>query len=171
MSLPPEIFARCVRAARGILDKHGGKPLVAPINIELIARGCGFSVVRIHSAGDELSGLVSPRHKLIGVNGNHHAHRQRFTVAHEIGHILLNHPPESRCTAKQIGECNREADVCASELLIPTQLLTPHLFQMRATAAGTLSKLFAVSEEAMVLKMQHIHDYRRVMNGSTLFQR
>lgn len=163
MNLPPEIFIKCVRAAQGILQKHAPKPLAAPVDIEHIAGAFGFSVVRIHSAGDELSGLVSPKHKLIGVNGNHHTHRQRFTVAHEIGHILLSHPSESRCTVKEIAECNREADVCASELLIPTQLLAPHLLGTRTTATGTLSKLFDVSEEAMSLKIKHIQVYRAAM--------
>ncbi len=163
MNLPPEIFIKCIRAAQGSLHKHAPKPLAAPIDIERIATAFGFSVVRILSAGDELSGLVSPRHKLIGVNGNHHPHRQRFTVAHELGHILLNHPPESRCTTKEIAEYNREADVCASELLIPTQLLAPHLLESRTTATGTLSKLFGVSEEAMSVKIKRIHDYRFAM--------
>ncbi len=163
MNLLPEIFIRCVRAAQGTLHKHAPKPLLAPIDIERIAAAFGFAVVRIHSAGDELSGLVSPKHKLIGVNGNHHTHRQRFTVAHEIGHILLSHPPESRCTAKEIAEYNREADICASELLIPTQLLAPHLLETRTTSACTLSKLFCVSEEAMALKIKRIENYRSVL--------
>lgn len=163
MNPPPDIFIKCVRAAQGILQKHGPKPLAAPVDIERIAAAFGFSVVRIHSAGDELSGLVSPKHKLIGVNGNHHPHRQRFTIAHEIGHILLDHPAESRCTAKEIAECNREADVCASELLIPTQLLAPHLLETRTTATSTLSKLFAVSEEAMSMKIKRIEAYRFAM--------
>ncbi len=159
MDLSPEIFVKCVRAAQAALAKHAREPLTAPVDIECVAARFGFQVVRIHSASDAFSGLVSPKHKLIGVNGNHHSHRQRFTVAHELGHIVLSHPPESRCTTEEIAEYNREADVCASELLIPTQLLAPHLFESRTTATSTLSKLFDVSEEAMSLKIQNSSDF------------
>jgi Zn-dependent peptidase ImmA (M78 family) len=168
MHLPPETFVKCVRTAQASLVKYFSKPntpsgLAVPVDVEQLATALGFQVVRIHSVTDEFSGLVSPKHKLIGVNGNHHVHRQRFTVAHEIGHIVLNHPPESHCTQNQIDEYNREADVCASELLIPTQLIAPHLLESRMTSVSTLSKLFDVSEEAMSMKIQNIQEFRLAM--------
>jgi Zn-dependent peptidase ImmA (M78 family) len=158
-----ETFLKCARSAQSTLTKHAGESLTPPINIERIAEALGFHVVRIHSALDEFSGLVSPKHKLIGVNGNHHLHRQRFTVAHEVGHIILRHPPESLCTTREIAEYDTEADVCASELLIPVQLIAPHLIALRATAKSTLSKLFDVSEEAMTMKIQHLEQFRVAM--------
>lgn len=162
MTIPSETFVRCVRSAQHALVKYGVQPLAAPIRIEQIAEQLGFQVVRIHSASESFSGLLSPKHKLIGVNANHHPHRQRFTLAHEVGHLILRHPAEGECTLRQIDALNREADVCASELLIPTQLLAPHLFEKKRTAVGTLSRLFDVSEEAMSLKIQHINEFLSV---------
>lgn len=161
MHLSPETFVGCVRAAQITLLKYSREPFAAPVDIEYVASQLGFQVLRIHSAADEFSGLVSPKHRLIGVNGNHHRHRQRFTLGHELAHIILKHPPESRCAPKEIAKYNREADVFASELLIPTQLLTGYL--SRTTATSMLSKLFDVSEEAMALKTQHIEQFSFAM--------
>lgn len=42
--------------------------------------------------GDDISGLLAKKDKevIIGVN-THHPNRQRFTIAHEIGHFVLGH--------------------------------------------------------------------------------
>ncbi len=123
-----------------------------PIPIESLASSLGFQVVRLFTVGDEFSGLVSPRHKLIGINGNHHRHRQRFTIAHEVGHMLLKHPAESRCTVKEILLYNIEADACASELLVPQSLLSGWL--RKTSQVSFLARLFDVSEEAIERKMR-----------------
>jgi len=129
-----------------------GTPLGPPIPIDKVALWLGFQVVFLFSVGDACSALVSTREKLIGINGRHHRHRQRFSLGHEIAHILLKHPPERRCTAKQIAQFNREADECASELLIPRSLLDSWLLHTRNTAA--LARVFDVSEEAMAVKLK-----------------
>jgi len=126
----------------------------APIPIDKMARWLGFQVVLLFSAGDEFSGLVSPRQKLIGINGHHHRHRRRFSLAHEIAHILMKHPPESHCTASEIATYNAEADLCASEILIPETLLSPLLATTRNTIA--LSRVFDVSEEAMLRRFGRV---------------
>ncbi len=149
-------YALCEQVARDALEKHlsvaNGKG--PPIQIEAMARDLGFQVIKLFTAGEEFSGLVSPRHRLIGVNGNHHPHRQRFTVAHEIAHVLLKHPPESRCTSREIAIFNLEADVCASELLMPRalvlQLVNP------STEYSALARTFDVSEEALERKLRII---------------
>jgi Zn-dependent peptidase ImmA (M78 family) len=139
-----------MRVAEAVIAKHVPPPPAPPVDIERIAVALGFQVVRLFSPSGEFSGIVSPRQRLIGVNGNHHIHRQRFTIAHELAHIVLNHPPESRCSTRETAGFNREADVCASELLIPTELLMPHL----AGSVCRLSRLFNVSEDAMTRKVQ-----------------
>lgn len=131
---------------------HSHGPLRAPVPIEHLVEWLGFQVVLLYSVADQFSGLVSPGQKLIGVNGRHHRHRQRFSVAHEISHILLRHPPESHCTTRQIEQYNREADLCASELLIPEYLLVKTL--STTSQPDVLARLFDVSEEAMVRKLR-----------------
>lgn len=63
----------------------------APIPVERIARHVG-ATVRYYPLDDELSGMlfINDRQPIIGVNALHHPHRQRFTIAHEIGHLILH---------------------------------------------------------------------------------
>lgn len=149
---PPSLSGTSADAAQALLSTFAPDPH-PPIDVERLATLLGFQIVEIQSAGDELSGLVSPRHKIIGVNANHHPRRQRFTLAHELGHIILNHPPEGRCSAREIALFNREADAFASELLVPTQLLR-QLAGTRTYSPSVLSRLFDVSDEAMILRLK-----------------
>lgn len=147
-------YSLCERVAEHTVAEfsrpHG--QLEPPIPVEALASSLGFQVLRLFSVADEFSGLVSLRHRLIGINGNHHRHRQRFTIAHEISHIALKHPPESHCTGRQIAVFNVEADACASELLIPQSLLARSF--SRCSDASFLARIFDVSEEAMALKLR-----------------
>lgn len=136
-------------ALQQVADSRGG--ISAPVPIDDMARGMGFQVVLLYTTGDDFSGLVSPRQRLIGINGHHHRHRRRFSLAHELAHILLKHPPESHCTSGEIATYNKEADLCASEILIPEHLLSPLLTTTHNIVA--LSRMFDVSEEAMVRRL------------------
>lgn len=151
MQPSPATLKKCILAARDLLHRSL-HPQYPPVDVEQIARSLGFQIVRIQSVGDELSGLVTLKHKLVGVNGNHHRRRQRFTIAHELGHIALGHPPESRCSIREIACFNREADTFASELLIPTYFLLRYT-KSRPYSLLSLARLFDVSEEAMRLRL------------------
>src|SRR6266446_867472 len=83
----PELAARKVLRELGI--KHGPvkmKPLLEKLGIELVAE----------DLDKELSGVLIKEDQqiLIAVNSNHSPTRQRFTIAHEIGHFVLAHPGE-----------------------------------------------------------------------------
>jgi Zn-dependent peptidase ImmA (M78 family) len=62
-----------------------------PVPVGKIAKALGAQVV-LSPLDDELSGmvLVKAERILIGVNSLHHPNRQRFTIAHEIGHLDLH---------------------------------------------------------------------------------
>ncbi|MEK9136622.1 MAG: ImmA/IrrE family metallo-endopeptidase [Bacteroidota bacterium] len=146
----------CIEKAQGALAEYakGHPPIKPPVRIESVAEWMGFQVILLHTVGEEFSGLVSVRQKLIGVNGRHHRHRRRFTIGHELAHILLKHPPESHCTPGEIALYNAEADKCAAELLMPTPLLVQWLSITRSIS--NLAYNFDVSEEAMGVKMRQL---------------
>lgn len=147
----------CAEKAREALLKYsGGRERVRPpIKIESVAASLGFQVIPLYTVSDEFSGMVSTRQKLIGVNGTHHRHRRRFTIAHELAHVLLNHPPESHCTVRQIALYNAEADACAAELLIPTEIMTRK--RLASKGLANLAYEFDVSEEAMQVKLRTVN--------------
>ncbi|MBI2619734.1 MAG: ImmA/IrrE family metallo-endopeptidase, partial [Ignavibacteriales bacterium] len=93
---------------------------------------------------------------LIGINRNHHLHRRRFSVGHEIGHLLLNHPPEIACNSAEIILYDREADECASELLMPEELLAP--MARKVSGIEQLSRMFQVSVQAMERRLNRLEE-------------
>jgi len=166
MEISSDAFVRCVRTAQQLLASCTANTAALPIDIEAIAERLGFTVVRLYDAPVECAGIVSPRHRLIGINGTHHHYRQRFSLAHEIGHLVLHHPAERKCSRGQIARLNREADTFASELLIPTPMLRSLLGSLRCTPA--LARLFDVSEEAMERKLCSLDRYVAALEGEGL---
>ncbi len=144
-----EASAAAVRALAQFARETG--PVRIPVPVERIAGMLGYRVFLLTTVPDEVSGVLCLRRRLIGVNGRHHRHRRRFTVGHELGHILLAHPPEARCGTEVIRVCNMEADRCASGILLPPGALDAAL--QRGVPRNALALLFDVSREAMALAL------------------
>lgn len=146
-----------------------------PIDPVVIARGLGINVFEVPMSGD-LSGWITnenPNYEAtIFVNSEHAAVRQRFTVAHELGHYLehvstfgANTPMHYRRDADSAcGSFGDEirADRFAAELLMPEGRVR------ELVDAGydevTLPKKFGVSMAAMSnrlddlkVRIQHRH--------------
>ncbi|RJQ32230.1 MAG: ImmA/IrrE family metallo-endopeptidase [Actinobacteria bacterium] len=85
----------------------------------------------------------------IGYNQSQHRHRQRFTVAHELGHFLLGHTSKERpldLESKVPDEV--EANQFAAELLMPLALLKSDI-NGGQKQPKMLAKKYDVSEEAI----------------------
>lgn len=105
--------------ARDLLSKHGLSEQV-PVNLSALCRLLGIKVV--FCAGDKLHGaaISGPEEHVILVNENLPVVRQRFTIAHEFGHLVLGH----RGVAFKTGADSHEkmelgANLFAGELLMP----------------------------------------------------
>ncbi len=148
--------SHCITLARSVLGRleqvTGHKQL--PVPIETIASLCGYQVILLTTLPPELSGIVSLDKKLIGINGKHHPRRQRFSLAHELGHILLKHPPEARSTQDEIRRFNREADLFAAELLMPSNDL--RTMAVKESDLSILRMRYDVSNEALRLKLSSL---------------
>lgn len=77
------------KAARELLEAQGIRK--APIPVDKIAKALGVQI-RYSPLDEELSGMIFIKDgiPIIGVNALHHPHRQRFTIAHELGHYMLH---------------------------------------------------------------------------------
>jgi Zn-dependent peptidase ImmA (M78 family)/DNA-binding XRE family transcriptional regulator len=153
-------------AANELLEKAGAADK-APINVHALAKRCGVLVLE-RSFPDPLSGLVFAHDDgaVIGVNSEHPSTRQRFSVAHELGHYLLSHhelaPDEARLHI-DISEgappsynwrAERVANEFAADLLMPRRLLTEE-FKRRPKPAA-LADRFEVSELAMGYRLVNL---------------
>jgi len=146
----------CIRVAKVTLDRFQKEQqrVSIPVPVEEIAEWLGFRVVLLTTVPDDFSGLVSLEDHLIGVNRNHHKHRRRFSIGHEIAHVLLGHPAVGISFRREIRMYDREADLCASELLIPGAILLPVI--QRTRNIRVLATTFLVSPEAMEHRLQRI---------------
>jgi hypothetical protein len=106
-------------------------------------------------------------HEVLGIayNGKSRLERQRFTIAHELGHFILHRgqQPKFNCDKQRVHtgidtfrDIEREADdlAFASNLLMPGDLLRSWIFRQRIDfrVLGDIAKRFQVSLEALCIR-------------------
>ena len=108
----------------------------APVDIERLADKARAKIKVRHDLRDDEAGQTFslPGKNIIIVNGNHRKERQRFTVLHEIAHIVLDLPSQHGSAGLSIGHLlsyqSRPpeevlCDVFAAECLLPYDLFRP----------------------------------------------
>ena len=90
-------------AAAQRVRRDAGTSLEVWLDVEAIAEKLGAEVI-FDKLGDDVSGLLvrEADRVVIGVNDAHPETRQRFTIAHELGHLVLHqgHRRPGRCVAR-----------------------------------------------------------------------
>jgi len=143
----------------------------APVPNERLATLLSARIVLQPFSG-EFSGVVhrnSDGSAVIGINSSHSPGRQRFTIAHEIGHLLLHtdkslHIDErfpiglrSGISGKAIDEREIEANQFAAELLMPTDFIAKDIKPLigvdTVAAIQKLANKYKVSNEAMSIRL------------------
>ena len=122
------------------------------------------------------TGRASSGWKIV-LNSKHQTTRQRFTLAHELGHFVLHlregRPDEGSASMKNVVQLKRrfrssdfefdgvveareelEADSFASQLLMPENLVRFHY--LKEKGSSSLAKLFRVSKRAMKRRMREL---------------
>ena len=154
--------------ARSVLDQNGIS--VPPVPVERIAKALGAQL-KFSPLDDELSGMIFVKDgtPIIGINALHHPNRQRFSIAHECGHLLLHRPEITKqihvdkgfpilmrnsLSAAGVSSMEIEANFFAAELLMPATFLARSLnaqvFDIdNDSAVAALAKEYKVSTAAM----------------------
>ena len=154
----------------------------APVDIQKIAENLKIQIVE-QNAEDEVAGFLlkdfDSKNALIGVNTHHHPNRQRFTIAHELGHYFLHDyvgvhfdskttglrmylRNEKSTTGTDLEE--REANLFAAELLMPENLLRDDLADIEAVyliddndeTIRNLAKQYGVSVRALTYRLANL---------------
>jgi len=163
---------RIEHLVNGILDKCGVTS--PPVPVKRIAQSLGLEIQK-QAFGDEVSGILirEGAKAIVGVNLSHHIHRQRFSIAHELGHFLLHegdrifidrsYNVNLRSPTSSLGTDLEEieANIFASVLLIPEQFLAKDLEKEDIDIAdpreiGKIQRLahrYRVSPQAMSLRL------------------
>lgn len=148
------------------------------IDVNYLAEQLDIKIEREKFEDKNIAGFIKMKtndgKSLIVLNEDNAAVRQRFTIAHEIGHYLL-HPNQSvyiddRDTAELVHYRNEassqaihlreiEANQFGSELLMPENLIQTDVSALRLDGLGmseiveSLSEKYAVSQSAMTIRL------------------
>lgn len=163
------------KRVRELRDEQG--ITAAPVPVERIAKGLDAQL-RFSPLDDELSGMVYVKDgtPIIGVNALHHPNRQRFTLAHEVGHLVLHRPEITKqihvdkgfpmlmrdsVSSAGVDEMEIEANFFAAELLMPEEFLARSLqgqsFDIDDEGAvSALAKEYKVSTAAMRFRLGNL---------------
>ena len=156
---------RCLLSA-GVVD--------LPIPVDRVATHLGIEIENA-DLGADCSGVLIRRgdRAVIGVNSGDFRTRQRFTVAHEIGHFVL-HEQQTYVDAEyavnfrdlESGSGTKteeiEANRFAAALLMPELLVKKEFNARRFDLAGDddelrlLAKKFGVSAQAMAIRLSFV---------------
>ena len=160
------------RRAYALLVEHGiTRP---PIPIDDLARKLGARL-SFEAFSSNISGLLyrDGLNVTMAINSSHATTRQRFTIAHEIGHLLLHEGPmfvdkamriDRRDDNAALGTAPEEieANGFAAALLMPAHMVIGMLTQLsraNATADEIIAALahgFSVSSQAMEYRLVNL---------------
>ena len=155
-----------------LLKKY--KIIKPPIPIESIAKKENVRI-KYSEFDDSISGLLYRKNEqdVIGVNKNHPTNRRRFTIAHELGHLILNHqgmlfvdkePKLYRDIKSQDGSLRqeRQANKFAAEILMHEEMLIVELKNYEARDfddteyLNRITNKFKVSVQALTIRMANL---------------
>lgn len=157
-----------VGTARRLLTKHDVKD--PPINVNELAAKLDVKIQHQDDFPDTLSAALmrSGDSAVVAVNGRHHEHRIRFSIAHELGHLLLHRDSggyydkrhqisvdlRNQTSVEGWNVKEIEANRFAAELLMPRRMVLAELEHIQI--ASELAKIFQVSEEAMTHRLANL---------------
>jgi len=170
--MPPR-YNLARRKAQEVLRQ--GKIKSAPVPVETLARLLG-AAIRLEPFPGELSGMVMRRPDgtaVIGVNSIEGPTRQRFTIAHELGHLLMHRDEDVHVderfpfafrdpkSSKAIDDKEIEANQFAAELLMPESLLRKDLKDVDLDIetddmVAKLAAKYQVSTQAMTFRLSRL---------------
>ncbi len=157
--------------ARRLLKEHG---TALPVDVDVIIANHNIDV-RYQPLEEAVSGMlvIKGERATIGINNTHHPNRQRFTLAHELGHYLLHRGStqvfvdsstmffRDGLTAEGVDRVEIEANAFAAELLMPETVLRDvvrdnSLDAFDDRAVQSLAVEFGVSVRALTIRLTNL---------------
>lgn len=155
-----------------ILNEYGDMHHI-PINLSNLLENIGISALPMNFTSLEkmlnkghILGLVlkDSKNAVIYYSSDDSVNRQRFTIAHELGHICNNLIPDSNdypyidWRIEEESETDREkvANIFAGELLIPLPILKDVYMSMTFPFSSDLAKRFGTSINVMEERLNYL---------------
>jgi len=151
-----------------------------PVNVEQMIRDVGINLKKNSDLPENISGHIRPidgRYEIASSKTDHYF-RQRFTMAHELGHYILHRDmigqgvdddtmyrstPEGEFYNTAIHKIHEmQANSFAASVLMPEDLLRQeivHQQEIGVVRLGDLAKKFQVSPSAMRWRLKNLELY------------
>jgi Zn-dependent peptidase ImmA (M78 family) len=165
--LPPDVLAIRLRQDLGIAGRQ--------FDLLELARSMEFGVCysSIPGGAEGLSTSIGGREVILINSEMRSERRQRFTLAHELGHCLLRHP--NACRPQQVHGHSKEPEERAANQFAASLLMPPRLFREdikkvhpRMEELSALADSFGVSRTAATLRyVQYTNDNCAVVGVTT----
>jgi len=136
------------------------------IDPEIEARNYGIEVCPDSRLDHGINGMIEKTENgiVIKYDPDMHPNRQRFTVAHELGHYVCGHlqdKPMFRDSRKNFSLENYdiyevEANRFAANLLMPKEKIDFMLYKEGITSIDKMAQLLRVSPAAMTYRLQNL---------------
>ncbi|MGV2452928.1 UNVERIFIED_CONTAM: XRE family transcriptional regulator [Ralstonia mannitolilytica] len=91
---------------------------------------------------------------LIIINNSIPNSRKRFTIAHELGHLLMHYKGN---IIGELRDLEKEADQFASEFLVPTKEIKAELFNLTEEKLFSLKSYWKVSIQSLIYKANTVN--------------
>ena len=124
-----------------------------PVNLGVICRWLGIEVYAQPCRAFGALFLLREGRGVLLVNSSLPQRRARFSIAHELGHLLLCHNPLGHIGGPRDSDQERQADRFASELLMPEALLRKDCEKLLFEA---LCRRYRVSRQAMRIRLENV---------------
>jgi Zn-dependent peptidase ImmA (M78 family) len=156
--LTPTDIAQKVRYNLGVF--RGPVP-----NLTTLLENNGIIIIKFDFGTDKLDGLTSKtnnNHLVIFLNSQMPNDRTRFSLAHELGHLIMH-----LNTSPDIDEVENEANEFASEFLLPQDEIQASLHNLKLPTLMALKKRWNVSMRAIIRRARDLgtisdYEYRQL---------
>lgn len=156
-----------MQTAQRILDVHWDRNI--PINVDDIAQKMNVEVYYLPklAGGDDISGRFDIVNGIptCYIRNTDVEQRQRFTLAHELGHFVLNHGGGFRDNSASFNIYNYDqreidANAFAAELLMPKLAIDYVIEKLKNIhSIDEFARLFNVSIPAMTYRLKNLGIY------------
>lgn len=139
------------------------------INLQYLCEECNLTIEYASDMSADAEIIIAPNHHgIITINQNQHPYRQRFSIAHELGHWHLHRKQGMFACDTSHGhsrsffdmesgkEKERQADRFAADLLMPSYMLKPLVkgfSEINFSCIKNLSETFKTSISATAIQL------------------
>lgn len=133
------------------LGVHGG-PMP---NLTALLENNGIIIAKFDFGTDKLDGLstiTNKGHKIIFLNSTMPNDRVRYSLAHELGHMVMHLDTPPRC----MDTVEDQANAFASQLLMPEEEIKPLLYNLNIRTLAEIKRRWRVSMRSLIRRAYNL---------------